>query len=127
MGECGVCAAMASAGIAQMCGGTPEQVESAASLALQMSFGWPCDPIPGGDNQPCMSRYLTSVVMSIVFADLALSGRDAVLPYHEVFDQAAVLGRRMPEALKCTSGGGLCSCPAARMRKQAFDDWRSTL
>ena len=52
MGECGVCAAMASAGIAQMCGGSPEQVENAASLALQMSFGWPCDPIPGGIINP---------------------------------------------------------------------------
>ena len=112
MGECGVCSAMASAGITQMCGGTPRQVEQAASLALQMAFGWPCDPIPGGYNQPCLSRYVTAVVMSIVFADLALSGRNAVLPFHEVFDQSAALSKAMGPELKCTSQGGLCKCPA---------------
>lgn len=39
---------MAAAGLTEMMHGTPEQVEAAASLTLQATIGWPCDPIPGG-------------------------------------------------------------------------------
>ena len=120
-GECGVCGAMAGAAITQMCGGTPAQVEAAASLMLQAAVGWPCDPIPGGMNQPCISRVLTAVVMSITFADLALSGKPAVLPFHEVVDAADAMGKAMPASLKCTSSGGLCATSAGRACRRAFD------
>lgn len=123
MGECGICSAMASAGIVEMAGGTARQTEAAASLALQAAIGWPCDPIPGGQNQPCLSRFTTAVVMAIVFADLALSGKDAVLPFHEVVDEADRLGRKMPSGLLCTSRGGLCMAPAARRCKKEFEDY----
>jgi L-serine dehydratase len=33
-GECGICGTMAAAGIAEMAGATPEQVENAASLQV---------------------------------------------------------------------------------------------
>ena len=85
-GETGICGAMAAAGIAEMAGGTPEQVENAASLLLQGMIGLPCDPIAGGSGQPCRSRIITAACMAHVFADLALAGRDAVLPLHEVID-----------------------------------------
>ena len=123
MGECGVCGAMTSAAICHVCGGTPEQVENAASLTLQMSYGWPCDPVPGGDNQPCLSRFMTAAVMAVVFADLALSGRKAVIPFHEVFDAAVAYGETLPAGLKCTSRGGLCLTPEAEKRRKQFDDW----
>ena len=123
-GECGVCAAMASAGLTEMMGGEPDQAEAAASLVLQAAIGWPCDPIPGGDNQPCLSRVVTAVTMAIVFADLALSGRQCVIPFHEVVDVAGRLGKAMPVGLKCTSCGGLCLAPAALDRKKKFAEWR---
>ena len=56
-GECGVCSAMASAAIVEMAGGTPEQVENAASFVIQAMMGLPCDPLLGGFDQPCTSRY----------------------------------------------------------------------
>lgn len=122
-GECGVCGAMAAAAITHMCGGTPIQVEAAASLMLQAAVGWPCDPIPGGQNQPCISRVLTAVVMSVTFADLALSGKNAVIPFHEVVDEADLLAKDMPAALKCTSCGGMCETPAAKRCKKDFDGY----
>lgn len=121
MGECGICSAMASAGIVEMAGGTAAQAQAAASLSLQAAIGWPCDPIPGGNNQPCLSRFSTAVIMAIVFADLALSGRDAVLPFHEVVDAADRLGKQMPPSLLCTSCGGLCTTPTAKKQKTDFD------
>lgn len=122
-GECGVCGSMAAAAITHMAGGSPRQVESAASLALQGALGWPCDPIPGAKNQPCISRVVTAVIMSTVFADLALSGKDAVVPFHEVVDEADKLGKAMPSELKCTSCGGMCETPTGIKCKENFSRW----
>lgn len=124
-GECGVCAAMAAAGLTEMLHGTPEQVESAASLTLQATIGWPCDPIPGGDNQPCLSRVITAVTMAITFTDIALSGRRCVIPFHEAVDAADRVGRSMSADLKCTSRGGLCNTPTGIQRKKEFKKWYS--
>lgn len=122
-GECGVCAAMASAGLTEMLRGTPEQVEAAASLTLQATIGWPCDPIPGGRNQPCLSRVVTAVTIAIAFSDLALSGRTAVLPFHEVVDAADAIGRSLPDSQKCTSCGGLCSTVTGRRLNKEYKKW----
>jgi L-serine deaminase len=46
-----------------LAGGTPEQVENAASLSLQAATGIPSDPLPGGFGQPCRSRILTAICM----------------------------------------------------------------
>jgi L-serine dehydratase len=122
-GECGVCGAMAAAAIAEMAGGTPEQVENAASLSLQAMIGLPCDPIPGGLSQPCRSRVLSAACTAHVFADLALAGRDAVLPLHEVIDAADKVGRQLPPELLCTSRGGAAATPTARKQAAAYRVW----
>jgi L-serine dehydratase len=122
-GECGICGAMAAAAITEMAGGTPEQVENAASLSLQAFIGMPCDPIPGGLSQPCRSRIIAATCMASVFADLALAGRDAVLPLHEVIDVADAVGRQLPADLLCTSRGGACNAPTARRQAAAFKVW----
>jgi L-serine dehydratase len=122
-GECGVCGAMAAAGIAEMAGGTPEQVENAASLHLQAFIGMPCDPIAGGLGQPCRSRIIAAICMASTFADLALAGREGVLPLHEVIDVADEVGRGLPAALLCTARGGASVAPAGRERSKAFQEW----
>jgi L-serine dehydratase len=122
-GEAGVCGAMAAAGIAAMVGGTPGQTEDAASLALQAFTGMPCDPIPGGLCQPCRSRILAATCTAHVFADLALAGHVAVLPFHEALDVADAIGRALPADLLCTSRGGACATPTAARQRVAFAEW----
>jgi L-serine dehydratase len=122
-GECGICGAMAAAGIAEMAGASPEQVENAAALHLQAFIGMPCDPIPGGMGQPCRSRIIAAIMSAHTFADLAMAGRDAVLRLHEVIDVADQVGRRLPPELLCTSRGGACNTPSARMRAAQFQEW----
>jgi L-serine dehydratase len=122
-GEQGVCAAMAAAAVCEMAGGTPEQVEAAASFAMQVSVGWPCDPVPGCKNQPCYSRAATTVAMSIVFAQLALSGRDAVFPLDEVINVADEVGRNLPEDQRGTSVGAHGSSPTAQKNIELFSKW----
>jgi L-serine dehydratase len=122
-GESGVCGAMAAAAIAEMVGGTPEAVETAASLALQAFMGLPCDPMPGGLSQPCRSRIMAATCTAHMFADLALAGHEAVLPLHEALDVADRIGRALPPELKCTSEGGCCTAPAAQARRAAYRRW----
>ena len=122
-GETGICGAMAAAAIAEMAGGTPEQVENAASLLLQAVIGMPCDPIAGGAGQPCRSRVLTTTCMAHVFADLALAGRDAILPLHEVIDVADQVGRSLPPGLLCTGRAGTSVTPTAQRKAIAFREW----
>lgn len=122
-GETGVCGAMAAAGIVEMAGGTPEQAENAASLLLQAVAGTPCDPIAGGAGQPCRSRIITTTCMAHVFADLALAGRDAILPLHEAIDVLDRVGRSLPPALLCTGRGGASVAPAGQRQAVAFREW----
>jgi len=119
-GECGVCSAMAAVAITEMAGGSGSQVEHAASFAIQAMTGLPCDPIPGGLEQPCFSRIVSAVTNAIAFADLALAGSDAVLPFHEALDAADRVGRALAPELKCTSLGGCCATPTGRRLAAAF-------
>jgi L-serine dehydratase len=122
-GECGMCGAMSAAAICEMAGGTPREVENAASLSLQAQIGLPCDPVPGGCGQPCRSRIISATCMAHVFADLALAGRDAVLPLHEAIDVADEVGRGLPDGLLCTGRAGAAAAPSARKRALAFWEW----
>jgi len=119
-GECGLCSAMASAAIVEMCGGSPVQVENAASFALQAAIGLPCDPIPGGREQPCMSRIISAVGNAISFADLALAGSDAVLPFHEALEAADRVGRSLSPDLRCNGKGGCCATATGRALAENF-------
>ena len=55
-GEVGSAAAMAAAGLAAVMGGTPEQVENAAEIALEHHLGMTCDPVGGLVQVPCIER-----------------------------------------------------------------------
>ena len=43
-------------GLAEILGGTPEQVENAAEIAMEHSLGLTCDPIAGLVQIPCIER-----------------------------------------------------------------------
>jgi len=122
-GEGGVCGAMTAAGVAAMVGAGPQEVEDAASLALQAFTGMPCDPIPGGKCQPCRSRLLAATCMAHVFADVAMAGHGGVLPLHEAIDVADAVGRSLPPELLCTSQGGACATPTGRRYAAEYAEW----
>ena len=121
-GECGVCCAMGAAAIVAMAG-AGERIEAAASLALQGFIGLPCDPIVGGFEAPCYSRVITAASMAVVYADLALAGVPAVLPFEEVLRAADAVGRALPPQLLCTGSGGCCDTPTGRKCESAYRQW----
>jgi L-serine dehydratase len=73
-GEVGVACSMAAAGLAEVLGGTPEQVENAAEIGMEHNLGLTCDPIGGLVQVPCIERNAMGAVKAINAARLALSG-----------------------------------------------------
>lgn len=72
-GEVGCAAAMAAAGLAQLLGGTPQQVVNAAEIALEHHLGLTCDPIGGLVQIPCIERNAIGAVKAITAARLAIN------------------------------------------------------
>lgn len=114
VGESGVCCAMAAGAITWLAGGDGEQVEHAASMALQASLGIPCDPITGGLEFPCITRTLRAAVTAPLYADLALSGIDPLIPYHEVLQAIDHNYRNTEPSALCGPNCGINYTNAAR-------------
>ncbi|MDE2333906.1 MAG: L-serine ammonia-lyase [Rhodospirillales bacterium] len=107
-GEVGVACAMAAAGLAQVLGATPAQVENAAEIGLEHHLGMTCDPIGGLVQIPCIERNAMGAVKAIAAASLALAGDGT----HKVSLDAAIATMRqtgldMRAEYKETARGGL--------------------
>ncbi|MBI4046355.1 MAG: L-serine ammonia-lyase [Devosia nanyangense] len=107
-GEVGSASAMAAAGLCAVMGGTPEQVENAAEIALEHHLGMTCDPVGGLVQIPCIERNAFGAVKAVTAASLAMKG-DGI---HSVALDACVetmrqTGHDMNERYKETSLGGL--------------------
>lgn len=73
-GEVGSAAAMAAAGLCSVLGGSNEQIENAAEIALEHHLGMTCDPINGLVQIPCIERNGFGAVKAVTAAALALQG-----------------------------------------------------
>ena len=73
-GEVGSASAMAAAGLCEVLGGTPEQVENAAEIALEHHLGMTCDPVKGLVQVPCIERNGFGAIKAYSAASLALKG-----------------------------------------------------
>lgn len=107
-GEVGSAAAMAAAGLAEAMGGTPEQVENAAEIAMEHNLGLTCDPVGGLVQIPCIERNAIASVKAINAARMALwgDGRHAV-SLDTVIETMRQTGVDMHSKYKETAEGGL--------------------
>ncbi|NMO01715.1 L-serine ammonia-lyase [Gordonia sp. TBRC 11910] len=107
-GEVGSAASMAAAGLAEILGGTPEQVENAAEIAMEHSLGLTCDPIGGLVQIPCIERNAISAGKAINAARMALRGDGAHrVSLDQVIETMKATGLDMSSKYKETSTGGL--------------------
>ncbi|HET6350678.1 MAG TPA: L-serine ammonia-lyase, iron-sulfur-dependent, subunit alpha [Coriobacteriia bacterium] len=111
--EVGSGAAMAAAAATQLAGGTPEQAGHAASLAMQGLLGLVCDPVGGLVEVPCVVRNATGAAVALSAVEMALAGVEFPIPFDEVVDAAAHVGRSLPPSLRETAGGGLAATVTA--------------
>ncbi|MBT3788806.1 MAG: L-serine ammonia-lyase [Alphaproteobacteria bacterium] len=107
-GEVGSACAMAAAGLAEVLGGTPAQVENAAEIGMEHNLGLTCDPIGGLVQIPCIERNAMAAVKAINAASLALRGDgEHLVSLDEVIKTMRDTGRDMLDIYKETSRGGL--------------------
>ena len=107
-GEVGSAAAMAAAGLAAIMGGTPEQVENAAEIALEHHLGMTCDPVGGLVQVPCIERNALGAVKAVTAASLALHGDGQhFVPLDACIETMRQTGVDMNVRYKETSQGGL--------------------
>lgn len=106
--EVGSAAAMAAAGLCAVMGGTVEQVENAAEIALEHHLGMTCDPVKGLVQVPCIERNGLGAIKAVSAASLALRGTgDHFVPLDAAIETMRQTGRDMHEHYKETSLGGL--------------------
>ena len=107
-GEVGSACAMAAGGLAEVMGGTPEQVENAAEIGLEHNLGLTCDPVGGLVQIPCIERNAMASVKAINAAQLALRGDGAhMVSLDQAIRTMRDTGRDMLDKYKETSQGGL--------------------
>ncbi|MEU9501249.1 L-serine ammonia-lyase [Streptomyces sp. NPDC048196] len=73
-GEVGSACSMAAGGLAEVLGGSPEQVENAAEIGMEHNLGLTCDPVGGLVQIPCIERNGMAAVKAVTAARMALRG-----------------------------------------------------
>jgi L-serine dehydratase len=107
-GEVGSASSMAAAGLADVMGGTPAQVENAAEIAMEHNLGLTCDPIGGLVQVPCIERNAIAAAKAINAAKMALWGDGSHrVSLDEVIVTMRETGKDMSSKYKETAMGGL--------------------
>ncbi|GAB3120577.1 L-serine ammonia-lyase [Streptomyces calidiresistens] len=107
-GEVGSACSMAAGGLAEVLGGSPEQVENAAEIGIEHNLGLTCDPVGGLVQIPCIERNGMAAVKAVTAARMALRGDGR---HHVSLDKAIKTmketGADMKVKYKETARGGL--------------------
>lgn len=107
-GEVGVASSMAAAGLTAALGGTVEQIENAAEIAMEHHLGMTCDPVAGLVQIPCIERNAMGSVKAVNAARMALIGDGQhKVSLDKVIKTMMQTGRDMNRIYKETSQGGL--------------------
>jgi len=107
-GEVGVACSMAAGALAEAMGGTIEQVENAAEIAMEHSLGLTCDPVGGLVQVPCIERNAVASVRAVNAARMALNGDGShYVSLDSVIKTMYETGKDMMSKYKETSQGGL--------------------
>ncbi|WP_211880873.1 L-serine ammonia-lyase [Pseudarthrobacter albicanus] len=107
-GEVGSASSMAAGALAEVMGGTPQQVENAAEIAMEHNLGLTCDPIGGLVQIPCIERNAIAAAKAINAAKMALWGDGTHrVSLDEVIVTMRETGKDMSSKYKETAMGGL--------------------
>lgn len=107
-GEVGVACSMAAAGLAELMGGSPEQVCMAAEIAMEHNLGLTCDPVAGQVQVPCIERNGIAAVKAINSTRMAMRrSSDPRVSLDKVIETMLETGKDMNAKYRETSQGGL--------------------
>ena len=107
-GEVGSACSMAAGALTEVLGGSPEQVENAAEIAMEHNLGLTCDPVGGLVQVPCIERKAMASVKAINSARISLRGDgEHFVSLDKVIKTMRDTGADMKTKYKETSRGGL--------------------
>lgn len=107
-GEVGSASAMAAAGLCAVKGGSAEQIENAAEIALEHHLGMTCDPVKGLVQVPCIERNGFGAIKAYTAASLSLHGTGQhFMSLDNCIKAMYETGQEMSIKFKETSLGGL--------------------
>ncbi len=114
MAECGSGAGMSAAAMVGLAGGSLDQQLSAASVALQNSFGMTCDPVANRVEAPCLGKNVLAGSNALSCANMALADYQHLIPLDEVIQAMNQVAGAIPHELCCTAKGGLSVTPTSK-------------
>ncbi|WP_342147238.1 L-serine ammonia-lyase [Rickettsiella endosymbiont of Aleochara curtula] len=116
-GEVGVACSMAAGALTAVLGGTLEQIENAAEMAMEHHLGLTCDPVAGLVQIPCIERNGVGAEKAIKLAYLALmeDGKNKKVSLDKVIETMFATGKDMMAIYKETSLGGLAKTLAVNI------------
>ncbi|MFD5492766.1 L-serine ammonia-lyase [Streptomyces sp. NPDC001812] len=107
-GEVGSACSMAAGALAEVMGGSPEQVENAAEIGMEHNLGLTCDPVGGLVQIPCIERNGMAAVKAVTAARMALRGDGShKVSLDQVIKTMKETGADMSVKYKETARGGL--------------------
>lgn len=107
-GEVGVASSMAAAGLTAVLGGSTEQIENAAEIAMEHHLGMTCDPVNGLVQIPCIERNAMGAIKAVNASRMALIGDGQhQISLDKVIKTMKQTGMDMQSIYKETSMGGL--------------------
>lgn len=111
-GEVGSACVMAAVAVNQLFGGSPQQIECAAEMAMEHNLGLTCDPICGLVQIPCIERNPIAALRALdVSLYSLLSDGKHLVSFDKVVDTMKRTGKDIPSLYKETAIGGLASIP----------------
>ena len=121
--ECGSAAAMASAAIVEMMGGTPKMSLDAAAIVFKNILGLVCDPVAGLVEVPCAKRNSSGAISALCTADLVMAGVESKIPFDDALSAMYKVGRSLPASLRETGLGGVAATKSGiELRKKVFGE-----
>ncbi|KUL61491.1 MULTISPECIES: L-serine ammonia-lyase [Streptomyces] len=107
-GEVGSACSMAAGALAEVLGGSAEQVENAAEIGMEHNLGLTCDPVGGLVQIPCIERNGMAAVKAVTAAKMAMRGDGShKVSLDKVIKTMKDTGADMSVKYKETARGGL--------------------
>ena len=109
-GEVGSACVMAAVAVNQLFGGSPQQIEYAAEMAMEHNLGLTCDPVCGLVQIPCIERNPMAALRALDVSFYALlSDGKHLISFDKVVDTMKRTGKDLPSLYKETAEGGLAT------------------
>ena len=128
--EVGTACAMAAGAATFLMGGSTEQIEYAASMAIEHMLGLTCDPVKGLVQVPCIERNAMAAGRALECAQYALMPSTFhIISFDEVIMTMILTGEDIEDSLRETSKAGLAQTYNLDelARKQRINEMKSRL